>query len=344
MGALFLVNEEGSQSLNTEYLTGFTGTTSQLLITHGGGRYLCVDGRYHERAAKEIFAGVHLIKISQRLTLPMALQDLVRQRKIAKITCDSSVTTVASFEQLKKLFPKVIIKSTPKLFQRLRIIKSDEEIAAIRKASIITVRALSHIKKSLRSGLSEKEIAARLERKFLEFGAHGVAFPSIVASGSHGSSPHAVPSNRKIRAGEYVTIDCGAIYRGYATDMTRTFLVPGRLPSMKIAQVYKAVEEAQQAGIRAVRPGIKASEVDEICRRVLDEHGLLKYFIHGTGHGVGREVHELPIISSHSKTILEPGMVITVEPGVYIPKIGGVRIEDTLLVTKKGAEVLTQFS
>jgi Xaa-Pro aminopeptidase len=220
-----------------------------------------------------------------------------------------------------------------------REVKDPAEIASIRRACAITSAAVTAAMAMLAPGVEEREVAAEIERNFKRLGADGLAFPTLVASGDRTAQPHPQPGDRRLQAGEWLLIDAGCTSGGYCADMTRT-MVLGR-PDKRQHEVWDAVRAALEAGLAAVRPGARARDVDAACRRVLAGKGLAGYFGHDTGHGVGLTLHEGPRLSADSEDVLEPGMLVTVEPGVYMPGWGGVRLEELALVTADGREVLT---
>ncbi len=222
----------------------------------------------------------------------------------------------------------------------LRIIKDQDEVAAMRKAIAITEDALRALLSRPLIGLSEREIAGRLAQEFMAAGVQRVGF-IIVVAGPNGADPHAGPSDRPVQAGDLVTIDCGVTHDGYPSDITRTFAVGETSPQLE--RIYDVVRRANEAGTLVTRPGIEAQEVDRAARRVITDAGYGEYFIHRTGHGLGLEGHEPPYMVEGNTERLEPGMVFTVEPGVYIPGVGGARVEDNLVVTQSGFECLTHF-
>ena len=225
----------------------------------------------------------------------------------------------------------------------LRHIKTPEEVEKIRLACGIADRGAEHIRRFIQAGMSEREIAAELEWFMRQQGAEKASFDTIVASGWRGALPHGKASDKIVAAGEFVTLDFGALYQGYCSDMTRTLLVNGEgvsAESHPLFNVYQIVLQAQLAAISAIRPGVRCQQVDDAARRVITEAGYGDYFGHNTGHAIGIEVHEDPRFSPRDTTTLQPGMLLTVEPGIYLPGQGGVRIEDVVLVTPQGAEVL----
>jgi Xaa-Pro aminopeptidase len=232
------------------------------------------------------------------------------------------------------------LNSTRRLVEAQRVVKDAEEIAAIERAVTITDQTFAHLRTYLRPGLSEREVAWEIERVMRTLGADGLAFPSIVASGPNAALPHAVPTDRPLAAGEAITIDMGARFAGYCSDMTRTVCL-GAAPDA-LRDAFDAVLAAQQTCEEGLHPGMNGQEIDALARDVLEARGRGEQYLHGTGHGLGLEIHEDPYLGRlGAEHIVEPGMVITVEPGVYIPGWGGVRIEDTVLVTQEGRRILT---
>jgi len=219
-------------------------------------------------------------------------------------------------------------------------IKTAEELALIRRAAKITQEVFARALNMIHAGVTERELAAKMEELAWTFdGVSGLAFPPIIASGPNGAQPHAEVTDRVFVNGDMITVDFGVTAFGYASDMTRTFLI-GR-PPHALMNIYGAVKRAQAAGLSAARPGMACAELDAVCRDIIEAEGYGEYFVHTTGHGVGTEVHEDPRIGKNSDTLIETGMVITIEPGVYIEGLGGVRIEDTAIITATGCEVIT---
>jgi Xaa-Pro aminopeptidase len=243
---------------------------------------------------------------------------------------------------VKSLPRGVTLKPIGPVVDRLRMVKSDDEIARIRRSVLTNSEAFEKATRSIRPGARESAIAAELEYQMRRLGAEKAAFETIVAVGSRSALPHAQPTGRKLQNNELLLIDMGACQDGYMSDMTRVLFL-GQ-PSRRIRSMYNAVLKAQLAAIDAVRPGVTAAHVDRAARRVLVTEGLGKEFVHSTGHGLGLEIHEGPRLGRRDKTKLQPGMAITIEPGAYVRDFGGIRIEDTVLVTKNGCEVLTPTS
>nr|WP_297506151.1 Xaa-Pro dipeptidase PepQ [Thermococcus sp.] len=248
-----------------------------------------------------------------------------------------------SFSTIKTLKEKASVEdftAVDDVIKELRIIKTPEELEVIERACRIADQAMMVALEEISEGRREREIAAKMEYAMKMNGAEKPAFDTIIASGWRSALPHGIASDKRIERGDLVVIDEGALYGHYNSDMTRTIVVGS--PNEKQKEIYEIVLEAQRKGVEEARPGITAKELDTLVRDVIAEYGYGDYFIHSTGHGVGLEIHEWPRVSQQDETVLKPGMVITVEPGIYIPKFGGVRIEDTIVITEKGARRLTK--
>jgi len=248
---------------------------------------------------------------------------------------------VLELKQLEQCAPGCQVLDVGGVLSELRMIKDMEEIEHMRQAIRITEQALQEVAEAIQPGRTDLEIAAELKIAFLRAGAEGMSFEPIVVAGPESASPHAAPSGRPIELGDLIVIDCGVTYQGYAADITRTFAAGPVAPQLE--RVYEIVKEANAAGRAAVRPGVSAQEVDRAARQVIAQAGYGEYFVHRTGHGLGLEVHEPPYIVEGNEELLQPGMTFTIEPGIYLPGQGGVRIEDDVLVTPQGAETLTTF-
>ena len=321
---------------NIRYLTGFAGDNAQLLITPGS-QTLFTDPRYTIQASEESTCPV---KIHSKGPLDQAVADRIRRKKLKRIGFEASRITYDVYLRLKQALPLgATLKPLAGVVERLRIVKSDEEIALIRRCVFTNSKALEKTIPSIRPGVSEAALAAELEFQMRRLGGEKAAFETIVAAGERSALPHARPTSRKLGSDELLLIDMGTCQDGYMSDMTRMLFL-GR-PNKRVTEMYRAVQEAQLAGIDAVRPGATAAQVDRKARRVLELQGYGKAFVHSTGHGLGLEIHEAPRLGRHDQTRLQAGMVITIEPGAYIRGFGGVRIEDTVLVTNNGCEVLT---
>jgi Xaa-Pro aminopeptidase len=328
---------------NIRYLCGFTGSAGLLLVEQDSSVFF-TDVRYDTQAHEEVKSAK--VTIAGK-SVPQALGDFLRQRrKRARgwtIGLEAEHVTLAEKKRLANLLPTGIrLKDAASVVERLRMVKDDDEIQLIREAVKLGAKLFDRALKVLRPGLKETDVAAEMELAARRAGAEAMSFPTIIASGERSALPHGRASTKIIRSAEFVVCDFGVILGGYCSDQTRTVWV-GRASS-KARDVYDAVREAQQAGADAVRPGITAGEVDEAARKVLRKAGLGRYFTHSTGHGVGLEIHESPRVAAGQQDVLKPGMVITIEPGVYFPGKWGVRIEDMVAVTPSGREVLTPTS
>jgi len=324
-----------SSPANIRYLAGFTGS-SGLLVVGADAVVLFTDPRYGAQAAEQAACRVRVVR---RLVRGGLGPTLVRSRW-KRIGFEPSRLPYAVFEELRACLPsRVRLMPAAGLVEDLRAVKSPEEIARIRRSAATALEAFSRVGPTLRPGMRESEVAAELDYQMRRLGAEGPAFETIVASGERTAWPHADASSKAVAPGEPVLIDMGARQDGYHSDLTR-MLALGR-PGLRIAAMHRAVLEAQLAALESVREGVSAAAVDRAARQVLRRHGLERRFVHSTGHGLGLEIHEPPRLGPREPRRLRAGMVITIEPGVYIPGLGGVRIEDTVVVTAGGAEILT---
>ena len=318
------------------YLTGFPAADSWLLVLPGKAFYM-TDGRYLLEA-REGLQGV-VVKIYKE-SMFRTVFELCRKQKASRLAFDDRYLSLAKFKRLKKEAPKgARLSACPRLIEGLRIIKNDQEISAIRCCLKLHHQALKYLKSVIKPGKTEREVLLVLERYVKTKGA-GFSFDPIIASGRNSCFPHARVTDRKLRVNEPVLVDFGIDIGGYKSDLTRIFFL-GKIPP-SVTEAYHAVEEAQKRAIAAVRPGIAAADVDRAARDFLKSKKLDRYFVHSLGHGVGLDIHEAPGISSRSTVLLKPNMVFTVEPGVYLPERFGIRIEDMVLVTDRGCEVLSK--
>ncbi|GBG96327.1 M24 family metallopeptidase [Lactococcus termiticola] len=319
---------------NIFYLTGFSGTAGTVFITDKE-QFLITDDRYFEMA-KSLVVGVDVINsrnaigyISEHLALGLE-----------RIAFEDTVD-YAFYKSLSQAFEAELLARTDFLME-LRQIKSEDEIRKMRKAADIADRAFTDVLNFIKAGKTEIEVANFLDFKMREYGASGLSFDTIVASGKRSSLPHGLATDKIIQVGDPITIDFGCYYEHYASDMTRTVFLGQAEP--KMAEIYHLVKAANEALIAKARAGMKLSDYDAIPRQVIDQGGYANYFTHGIGHGLGLDVHEIPYFSKTAKGEIKAGMVLTDEPGIYIPDFGGVRIEDDLLITENGCEVLTSSS
>jgi len=318
---------------NVTYTTGFLGDDSGVLITRGT-IYLLTDSRYTEQAKDQC----PFCRIIER-DRPMvdAVAELVKKLKFVRTITVEKSASLAVYESLKKNV-KARLKTVANIIESVRSIKDSSEVAAISSAARIAVQALRQTLKYIKPGVTENELAGRLDFQIRKAGAAN-SFETIVAFGPNASRPHHQPTSRKLRENDTVLIDFGVRYKGYCCDVTRCFIVGRPKPFYKKA--FVTIQQAQTAALKMVKPGIAAKKVDAVAREVIRKSGLPVYG-HGTGHGLGLEVHEQPLISATSRAKLQPAMVFTIEPAVYIPGRLGIRIEDDVLVTKTGCRVLTR--
>lgn len=321
---------------HVRYLTGFSGSSGICLVTKNKCYFLS-DGRYREQARKEVNRASVIIA---KGTLFSEISNRKLLNGVGRVGVESHYLSVSSLETLKNLFSRTKFVSTQSLMEKITAVKDASEIEFIKKAVAITDRVFKKILNILKAGVSEQDIAAEISYLHKKFGAEADAFEPIVASGTRGALPHARPSAKKIRNGELVTLDFGCRYHGYHSDLTRTVAV-GK-PSSKARKIYQVVLDAQQHALDAVASNMKAQALDAVARSYIKKKGFGKYFIHSLGHGLGLEIHEIPRISALSKDILCEGNVITIEPGIYIPRFGGVRIEDDVVIRKSSCEVLNK--
>lgn len=324
-----------SAQANIRYLAGFTGSNGLLAIGQGAV-VLFTDPRYGAQAAEQAGCRVRVV----RRLIEGGLVPVLRRLGWKRIGFEPSRLPYSMYEKLRAGLPGTVrLVPTENLMEELRAVKSAEEIARIRRSAATALEAFARVSAMIRPGMKETEVAAELDYQMRRLGAEGPAFDTIVASGERSAWPHAGASSKALEAGEPVLIDMGARQDGYASDLTRMVAL-GRAPR-RIAAMHRAVLEAQLAALEAVREGVSCGAVDRAARQVLRRHGLERYFVHSTGHGLGLEIHEPPRLGARERTRLRAGMVVTIEPGVYIPGVGGVRIEDTVVVTPNGAEILT---
>lgn len=320
------------------YLTGFFGSTSAVLVTQETARLLC-DFRYAEHA-KSLISGADVAVCTGDLDL--RLGEHLRDARTEQAAFDPGAISLSRFEKVKGAFG-ANLTPVENLCRKLREIKEPAEVDRIRAASQLAEASLEHVLKSLKAGMEERELAAALEYEFRKRGAQHPSFDTIALFGSRSSLPHGTPTDKPLESGDIVLIDCGCVLDGYCSDLTRTFVF-GRIPGNWFADIYECVRQAQDDAVRAVRAGARARAVDSAARIPITDAGYGDRFGHGTGHGVGLEVHEEPRLNAVSEAVLEAGMVVTVEPGIYLPGQGGVRIEDLLAVTEDGCIVLTETS
>lgn len=320
---------------NIRYLTGFTGSDGAFILDSRQA-LLLVDGRYTTQAGEEA-RGTRAFEYRDKVE---GIAEKLTGEAIRTVGFEASALSVETYEKLKEKIPAISMQPLTSDLVNIRAIKDEMEIARLRMAAAIASRTLIEMQDIIRPGLREWDVALELEYRMRKNGAAGVSFPIIVAAALDSALPHATPGSRKILAGDVLVIDYGAVFEGYHSDETCTFIM-GKAPSGFI-EAYEVVKTAHDLALEAVKAGISCSEIDRVARSCIEAAGLGRYFAHGTGHGVGLDVHEPPRIAASSKLILEAGMVVTVEPGVYFPGKWGIRIEDMALVREQDCEILTK--
>lgn len=344
---LGLANFLVTRTTNVRYLCGFTGSNAVLLVTPASA-CLITDGRYTTQAREEV-KGAEVFIYAGGNSVPEGFAREIRHnpaiRFRGRLGVEAAVMTLEWRKVFGEYFPRTELVETINVVEELAMVKDAGEVALIRRAADITDRVFASLLPDLKPGVRERDIAAEITYRQLKLGAEKDGFDPIVASGPRAALPHGVASDRKIRKGDLVTLDFGCVVEGYPSDLTRTVVV-GRA-DRKQRKVYELVKRAQEAAVAAVRAGVRCSAVDAAAREVITAGGYGPQFSHGTGHGLGlwdrqRQVHALPVLSRTVQTVLKPGMVVTVEPGIYVEGWGGVRIEDDVVVTEGGAEVLTR--
>ncbi|RDE31778.1 aminopeptidase P family protein [Parageobacillus thermoglucosidasius] len=319
---------------NRRYITGFTGTAGVAVISQDKAVFI-TDFRYIEQASKQV-QGFEIVKHTGPIVEEVAKQ--VARLHIQKLGFEQEDVSYATFKAYEQAVNAELVP-TSLVVEKLRLIKSESEIKILKEAAAIADAAFEHILSFIRPGVKEIEVANELEFFMRKQGATSSSFDTIVASGYRSALPHGVATDKVIEKGELVTLDFGAYYNGYCSDITRTVAV-GEI-SDELKTIYNIVLEAQLRGMKGIKPGMTGKEADALTRDYITEKGYGDYFGHSTGHGIGLEIHEGPTLSARSDIVLAPGMVVTVEPGIYIPGLGGVRIEDDTVVTENGNEALT---
>lgn len=330
--AALIVSEE-----NRRYFTGFPSSAGVLLVARGGSVFL-TDSRYIE-AARGAVTGC---EVEELTSLAGQLPALMKAYGVKRLLLEAGRVTLSQAERYRRMLPGVELDTGDTLDEcvdALRMVKDKEEKGCIVRAQRIAEQAFERILSFIRPGVTEREVALALEYDMLSHGAQALSFETIAVAGVHSSMPHGVPSDTKISRGDFITIDYGAVVDGYHSDMTRTVAV-GEV-SEEQRRVYDTVLRAQEAALAALRPGVACAQADRAAREVIEAEGYGSCYRHGTGHGVGIEIHEQPVLSPSSAQVLAPGHIVTVEPGIYLPGRFGVRIEDMAFLTREGYENLT---
>ncbi len=323
---------------NVRYLSGFTGDNGMLLVTRER-TILFTDPRFEIQAAQESSCAIRIAKGPLTLDIVAA----IRRMKLKRVGYEPSRLTCDAFDSIDSRLPMgTTMAPVAGWVEQLRMVKSAEEIARIRRSVETNSEAFEQAARRVKPGMKESELAAELEYRMRRLGAEKPSFDTIVAGGARSALPHAQPTAARLENGQLVVVDMGALQDGYCSDMTRMLFLG--TPTPKVKRMYKAVLEAQLAAIDAVRAGTLTRKVDAAARNVLKGYGLDKAFVHSTGHGLGLEIHEPPRVGRRDKHRIQPGMAITIEPGAYLEGFGGIRIEDTVVVTERGCDILTQTS
>ena len=326
-----------TSQINIAYLSGFAGE-GQLIITPKR-KIVLVDFRFKEQADKQ----VNLFEVRERqnfFPLEADLCNLAKKLKIKRLGFEAPWISYVFYLKLKDALQPVKLIPTFRIIENLRAIKSVQEIKALRKAAAIAVKSFFFARKIIKPGKKEVEIAREVQYFMRKLGAQDCAFETIVAAAERSAMPHAHASEKRIKRNNIILIDLGCRIAGYNSDLTRMVFL-GKI-SAKVKRIYKIIRQAQKLAIEAIKAGVEIGRIDKIARQHIAKSGLDAFFGHALGHGIGREVHEYPSINPHNRDCLKKGMVFTVEPGIYIPGLGGVRVEDMVLVTKSGCEVLTK--
>lgn len=318
-----------SNPVDIRYLTGFVGDDSWLLVRASSiVVHILSDFRFDEQIAKE---APQARAIMRKASLTVALKALVDKLKVGKVGLQQDYLTMAQAQAIGKELGKSNIKPMEDGLLMQRAVKDKPEVKPILKALDIQQEAFRRTCDYIEPGMTEQQIAAYLEYQMRLLGTDGTSFPSIVAADANASLPHAIPGNKKVRKGGIILIDWGAKFSGYCSDLTRVVAI-GKMPT-KIKEIYSICLDAQRAAIDAIAPGKLLSEIDAVARNIISKAGYSKQFGHSLGHGIGLDIHEQPVLASRANGVLQPGHIVTVEPGIYLPGIGGVRIEDDVLVT-----------
>lgn len=322
---------------NIRYISGFSGSAASILLTDNID-YFVTDFRYKTQSSNEVYPGFEIIIYAQNSNL--FLKDLIQKHDLKRIGFESNFMTYAEVENLRKEFNAAEFVPVDGLIEKIVICKNENEIQSTKKAAEITDKTFTELLKIIKPGMTEREVSANISYYQKMFGADGDSFDAIVASGERSAFPHARATDRKINKGELLKLDFGCIVDGMKSDMTRTIAI-GEIPD-ECKKIYGIVKEAQQRALDNVKAGVSARDVDSAARSFIKDKGYGNNFGHGLGHGLGYDIHEKPALNERSDYILEVNNIITIEPGIYIEGLGGVRIEDDVVVTKTGCEILNK--
>lgn len=322
---------------NRNYLSGFTGDESYSLITKNK-LFFITDSRFTEQAKQQV-KDYEVLEYGKSNPFVDFLSNLIDKENVKKLGFEENIVTYSQYESYNNKLKCELVPMNG-MVEDIRTIKDDEELSIIKSAAEIADKAFSHMLDYIKVGMTERQVGLELEFCMKKLGASDLSFPSIVASGKRSSLPHGQATDKVLDEGDFLTLDFGCIYKGYCSDMTRTIVI-GK-PSDKMVEIYNTVLEAQEKALKEYRPGVKAADVDSVARNYIAEKGYGEYFGHSLGHGVGMDIHESPVIGYKNSEELKENMVVTDEPGIYIPDFGGARIEDLLIVTENGGEVLSK--
>ncbi|MFD2045978.1 M24 family metallopeptidase [Ornithinibacillus salinisoli] len=320
--------------INRRYLTGFTGTAGVAIVTKNDARFI-TDFRYTGQATEQ---AKEFTVIEHKQLIELEIADQIKQLNVKRLGFEKNHMTYATYEHYNKVIDAELVPTSDTV-ENIRLVKTADELSIMKKAAEIADQAFEHIQGFIKPGVKEIDVSNELEFFMRKQGATSSSFDIIVASGFRSAMPHGVASTKEIQTGELVTLDYGALYQGYCSDITRTFAVGDISDELK--KIYNTVLEAQLLGVDGIKPGMSGKEADALTRDYITENGYGEYFGHSTGHGLGMEVHEGPGLSYRNEGKLETGMVVTVEPGIYVPNVGGCRIEDDIVITENGNERLT---
>lgn len=321
---------------NKFYLSNFTGSGGYLLIT-SKKKYILIEGKYKKQAQEQ--CKEFSIVVLKDKNFVQCLREICENNGVEELIFEENTVVYSLYKELQKLPFKLV--ESKNLVENQRAIKRYDEIEIIKKSCNIAQKSIERALDEFEINMSEKDLADNIERNAKKLGAEKIDF-IIVVSGERGALPHGRPTDKKIELEELLTIDFGCIYKGYHSDITRTYSI-GEV-NFKLKEIYDVVKEAQQLGVSMIKPGINTKEIDRVVREYIKSAGFGEYFVHGLGHGIGVEGHEKPLLNECENNILKAGMVLTIEPGIYIPELGGARIEDTVLVTNDSYELLTTIS
>ncbi len=334
VGAFWVTNHD-----NKRYFSNFSGTTSEVVITQDKV-YFITDGRYATQVKSEVNENCEIIIIESNMGYVDKVVELLSQHE--RVAFETSTLTVERYNNMKAKVENCEIIDFANVVEKLRLVKTEAEIDLIKKAVEITDKAYSYVIENVKPGMTEMEVKLMAENQHMLLGAESQSFSAIVAAGVNGAKPHANASDYVIQDGDMVTLDFGCFYKGYCSDMTRSFVVGETPNNEEIVKIHELIQKTMNTQIEHVKAGKTCFEIDKIGRDMIAEAGYDGKFIHGTGHGIGLEIHEAPTVTYMSDQVLEPGMTITIEPGIYIEGLGGIRIEQDVVVRENGCEVLNK--